>query len=299
MIKSIGIIGLGFVGSAVYAGMKHAFNVAGYDKVGGFQAHFHGKPLNCTSMKPELGCQEVLNSTDGPIFICVPTPMKENGACNISIVEDIICTLNGFNEGNDKRTVVIKSTVVPGTTQRLNEVCNNLHVCFNPEFLREVSAMDDFKNQDRIIVGGPRKGTSVLKKVYNKAYPDVPVTKTSSTIAEMVKYITNGFLATKVAFANEIAAVCDGLDIDYDKVIEYATKDERLGMSHWAVPGPDGKRGFGGSCFPKDINGLMQLANVLDIDCCTIDGAWKTNLNVRPERDWELLKGRAVTEVEA
>lgn len=302
-MKSIGIIGLGFVGSAMFEGMKHAFDVAGYDKMGGLRAEFHGKPMSCVHMDPELGCREVLNSTDGPIFVCVPTPMKPDGACDVSIVENVICTLNGLNEGNDKRTVVIKSTVVPGTTQRLNDVCNNIHVCFNPEFLREVSAMEDFKNQDRVIIGGPRKGTSVLKKAYNKAYPDVPVTKTSSTIAEMVKYMTNCFLATKVSFANEMKQICDGLNIDYDKIIEYSMKDDRLGMSHWCVPGPmpasDGSDrmlpGFSGSCFVKDINALISKAKDLGVKPTIMEAVWQKNLEVRPERDWEQLKGRAVS----
>ena len=90
--------------------------------------------------------------------------------------------------------------------------------------------------------------------------------------------------------------ICDGLDIDYDKVVEYSTYDERLGKSHWAVPGPDGKLGFGGSCFPKDINALLDLANKFEIDVFTLDGAWETNLQVRPEQDWKKLRGRAVTD---
>jgi len=112
----------------------------------------------------------------------------------------------------------------------------------------------------------------------------------------MVKYMTNTFLATKVSFANEMYMICDKLDIDYDKVVEYSTYDERLGKSHWAVPGPDGKFGFGGSCFPKDINALLEVANKFKIDVFTLDGAWETNLQVRPEKDWEELKGRAVSE---
>jgi UDPglucose 6-dehydrogenase len=122
------------------------------------------------------------------------------------------------------------------------------------------------------------------------------VTKTSSTIAELVKYTTNCFLATKVSFANEIKQVCDSLDVDYDKVVEYAIKDKRLGGSHWSVPGPDGLLGFGGSCFPKDLNALLSKAYELDVKCNTIYGAWLTNLEVRPEKDWEKLIGRAVSE---
>jgi len=135
--------------------------------------------------------------------------------------------------------------------------------------------------------------------VYSLAFPDATIVKTGSKTAEMVKYMTNTFLATKVSFANEMYNICSRLDIDYDKVVEYSTYDERLGKSHWAVPGPDGKMGFGGSCFPKDINALIHLCGELDIPARTLLSAWVTNLNVRPEQDWKELKGRAVVEEKA
>ena len=112
----------------------------------------------------------------------------------------------------------------------------------------------------------------------------------------MVKYTTNTFLSVKVSFANEMKMICDKIGIDYDKVTEYATLDERLGHSHWSVPGPDGHYGFGGSCFPKDINALIKVADELDIHPNMLIGAWETNLDVRPEEDWKKLKGRAVVE---
>jgi UDPglucose 6-dehydrogenase len=88
--------------------------------------------------------------------------------------------------------------------------------------------------------------------------------------------------------------MCSKLGISYDKVVEYATKDERLGSTHWSVPGPDGKKGFGGSCFPKDLNALIHVAQSLGVDANVLEAVWKTNLQIRPERDWESLKGRAV-----
>ena len=112
----------------------------------------------------------------------------------------------------------------------------------------------------------------------------------------MVKYFTNTFLATKVSFANEMYQICGRLGIDYDTVVEYSTYDERLGKSHWAVPGPDGHYGFGGSCFPKDINALIHLGLELDMTPEVLMAAWETNLEVRPEEDWKELKGRAVVD---
>jgi nucleotide sugar dehydrogenase len=296
-MKSIGIIGRGFVGTAILEGMKHAFNVYSYDKAKGyvFQERSHITPFHSRDIKDPI--EHMINHVDGPIFVCVPTPMNKDGSCNVSIVESVVKDISraAYTLGKTG-VVVIKSTVIPGTTQRLNDSFNNIHVCFNPEFLTERSAVEDFKKQDRIIVGGPHEGTAMLKQMYETAFPSVPVTKTSSTIAEMIKYLTNCFLATKVSFANEMKQLCDKLEIDYDKVIEYATKDKRLGTSHWSVPGPDGKAGFSGSCFPKDINALMTLACQLGVVANTMEGAWDTNIQVRPERDWEQLKGRAVTD---
>jgi UDPglucose 6-dehydrogenase len=111
----------------------------------------------------------------------------------------------------------------------------------------------------------------------------------------MVKYVTNCFLATKVSFANEIKQICDKLDIDYDKVVEYSTKDKRLGTSHWAVPGHDGHFGFGLTCFPKDLNALIATATSLGVDPKVMIAVWEKNLEVRPEKDWEKLIGRAIT----
>ena len=287
-METIGVVGLGFVGTAVNEGMQHAFKIKWYDK---YKKPDYPDSTCCDSV------EELLLACDGPIFVCVPTPMNPDGSCSLNIVMSVIIELNHQAKLHDKKPViVIKSTVPPGTTEFLNNKYEHLQVVFNPEFLRETSFIADFKNQDRIIIGGPHEATAVVKQMYQTAYPNVQTTKTSSTIAEMVKYVTNCFLATKVSFANEIAELCNKLAIDYDKVIEYATKDKRLGTSHWSVPGPDGGVGFSGSCFPKDINALISLAKSLDCHPYVLEAAWQTNLRVRPQRDWEQLKGRAVKE---
>jgi UDPglucose 6-dehydrogenase len=273
--------------------MKHAFEIWAYDIKTGVTGWLGGQPFKAsTGATVEGGLNQVLTKCD-VIFVCLPTPMEEGGQCSTYLVESTIAKMNDL-AGKKGKVIVIKSTVPPGTTERINSWATKFHVCFNPEFLTERNSVEDFKNQDRIIVGGPREGTNILKAMYEQAYPDVPVTKTSATIAEMVKYTTNIFLAAKVSVANEIAQVCEALGEDYDKVVEYATKDKRLGTSHWSVPGPDGKKGFGGSCFPKDLNAFIQVAEGLDVNCNTLRGAWETNLKVRPEKDWEQLKGRAV-----
>ena len=277
----IGIVGQGYVGTAVKEVFSKHYETNTFD--------LNGK-CNCNSI------HELVNNSD-IIFVCVPTPMKKDGSCDTSIVESVVKDINEtVNCNQDGKIVAIKSTIPPGTTNRLNKESKNISVIFNPEFLTEANFVDDFKNQNRIIIGGESPSTTKLRQVYSLAFPDAKIVKTGSKTAEMVKYFTNTFLATKVSFANEMKQICDKIDIDYDKVVEYATYDERLGKSHWAVPGPDGKLGFGGSCFPKDINALINFSDEFDLWLHVIKGAWFTNCDVRPEKDWEKLKGRAVSD---
>ena len=250
----IGIIGQGFVGNAVYQKFKNYYDVLTYD--------LDESKCNSTFRKLSRECET--------IFICLPTPMDEGGRCNVSIVELELVGLNSQSARYDRtKTIVIKSTVSPGTTERWNRQYKNLNIVFNPEFLTERNAVDDYENQKRIILGGPRPTTTEIKQIFSKVFPKAHIIKTDSTHAEMVKYLTNSFLATKVSFANEMYQICEGLDVDYDKVIEYATQDERLGDSHWNVPGPDGDFGYGGHCFPKDVSAILKTASI-----------FKNNLNI-------------------
>ena len=282
----IGIVGQGYVGTAVKTVFEKHYETNTFDLNGNCSC----KSLDKLVMKSDI------------IFVCVPTPMNKDRSCNTDIVEDVISDINDavyidrLNHNPSDKIVVIKSTVPPGTTDRLNEENDNITVIFNPEFLTEANFIDDFKNQNRIIIGGQRPATTKLRQIYSLVFPNVPIIKTGSMTAEMVKYFTNTFLATKVSFANEMNLICDKLGIDYDKVVEYSIYDERLGKSHWAVPGPDGHYGFGGSCFPKDINALIKVAENMDIPPNILSAAWDTNTLVRPEEDWKELKGRAVVE---
>ena len=282
MNSSIGIIGQGFVGSAVREGMKNHFNVVCYDK----------DPNKYSNIGSIFEMMEIVDTA----FLCVPTPMQRSGECDLGIIGAALNDIAACAKTLDKKgfIVIIKSTVPPGTTENFNSIFKDLDIVFNPEFLTEANAIEDYKNQNRIIIGGERPGTTQVKQIFAKAFPKVPIIKTSSTIAEMIKYVTNTFLATKVSFANEMYQICQALNIDYDKVIEYARYDDRLGNSHWAVPGPDGDKGFGGSCFPKDVNSLIYQAKLFGIEPTMLEAAWNKNIEVRPSKDWELLKGRAV-----
>ena len=274
----IGIIGQGFVGNAVYQKFKNYFDILTYD--------IDETKCNSDFHYIKKGCDT--------IFLCLPTPMYEDGTCNTSIVEIMLSQINGYGP-NKSYDIVIKSTVPPGTTEEWNERFKKLNIVFNPEFLTEANAVSDYENQSRIILGGPRPATTRLKRIFTKVFPKAHIIKKGSRHAEMVKYVTNAFLATKVSFANEMYQVCQALDIDYDKVIEYAQHDDRLGTSHWAVPGPDGDFGYGGHCFPKDVKALISLANKYSLDPKILNAVDSKNDDVRNDRDWESMKGRAIT----
>jgi len=334
MTRSIAVIGNGFVGGSlttVFA--ERGFDVYVYDKAGnlveggqelcvkdpeGFTHWSYERPVRSAS-ELAVACEgieltnlkhayDVAQNFSGIYFVCLPTPMKKDGSCDTSIVEG---TLRELASVPGERTAVVKSTVPPGSVERWNAefAKDGLHVIFNPEFLREATALDDMRNQDRIIIGGPRPHVDRVRDLFRMVFPDVPIHKTASTIAELVKYTTNTFLATKVSFANELYQIVEalqnkGMDVDYDRMVELARLDPRLGDSHWQVPGPmpadDGSgrllRGFAGSCFVKDLNELVHLAREVGVDPKVMVAAWEKNLEVRPERDWENLKGRAVAD---
>ena len=271
----IGVIGQGFVGTAVNEGLKPFFKIETFDI---------NKDSTCSSITE-------LSEKSDVIFVCLPTPMKIDGSCYLDIVED---TLLGLDIIKECKTIVVKSTIPPGTTEKWNKKFNYIQVVFNPEFLTEANSIEDYKNQNRIIIGGPRPATTKVKRIFTKAFPKVPIIKTGPTTAEMVKYFANCFLATKVSFANEMYQICENLNIDYDKVVEYVKYDERIGNTHLNVPGPDGDFGYGGHCFPKDIGALISLAHDLNVRPRMLTATECKNNDVRTNRDWEKQKGRAV-----
>ena len=273
----IGVIGQGYVGTAIKLGFQDHYDVLTYDKFD-LGKSTHSK------------ISDIVKEAK-VIFVCVPTPMRKDGTCYTGIVEEVI---REINETANDHIVVIKSTVPPGTTDKFNHEFSNVTVIFNPEFLTEENFLDDFKNQNRIILGGSRKGTNKLRQIYSKVFPKATIVKTGDKHAEMVKYFTNCFLATKVSFANEMYNICQQLDLDYDKVVEYATYDERLGKSHWAVPGPDGDFGYGGHCLPKDLSAIVSEFDTYGL----LEAVEQVNDQVREDRDWEHMVGRAVLEEE-
>jgi len=297
---AIGVIGQGFVGgSLTTVFLERGFNVYTYDKAGVYVPGSHWRQGAAPWSVEHLVNALSYKRASPVVFVCVPTPMRRSGEADLSIVESVLDELSEASESVDRDLIaVIKSTVPPGSTERWNEkyAGTKLTVVFSPEFLMEVSALEDMRTQSRIIVGGPRPASTIVKNTFRRAFPEVKIIKTSSTIAETVKYFTNSLLATKVSWANEMYQICEGLGIDYDKVVEYGLHDPRLGKTHLSVPGPDGHFGFGGHCFPKDLNALMFLARQLGVKTTVMQGVWDKNAEVRDDRDWERQVGRAVSE---
>ncbi len=304
MNTPIGIIGQGFVGTAVREGLRNHYSIMTYDKKqpGVVCVFYDNNEVGFNSSTNEVN--QIVAACNF-IFLCLPTPMKLDDSCDTSIIESVVyqialaATSTDLDSTEPDPIIIIKSTVPPGTTARLAGQYPYLRFCFNPEFLTEANAIEDFKNQDRIVMGASLDVIEAVWKMYSKVFPRARKVGLDSTTAELVKYATNVFLSVRVSLANEFYQITRKLvdnDLMYLLLSSTLGMDQRIGYSHLRVPGPDGKRGFGGSCFPKDLNGLIAFARSLGIECPTMEGAWKTNLKVRPERDWEQLKGRAVVE---
>ena len=286
-MKNIGIIGRGFVGSAVEFGFG---SQTGCDWA---TLRIHDKD----PLKSLHSLEETVNKSDF-IFVSLPTPSNKDGSINVDIIFDAFNDINQVNKRDDN-IFLLRSTVVPGTCEKIAEKYPKLNLVFNPEFLTERSAKFDFINQSRYIIGGDKKSTEKVGELFKKRFgQSISIIQTNYNTSEMIKYMCNCFFATKVSFLNEMRLVADKSNVNWDLAMEGFIRDGRIGHSHLQVPGPDGKLGFGGSCFPKDVRAMISFGKTLGLDMNTLNGVWETNLKVRSEKDWEKLKGRAVVEEE-
>ena len=275
----IGVIGNGFVGSALIHGfVLHTEEIYVFDK----------DPHRATHSMKQL----VDNSNI--IFICVPTPMFESGECDLSIIEEVIEELSLYQDIKDK-VIVIKSTVVPGTIEELARKNPEMNFVFNPEFLTERKARLDFINTARIILGSDKISASeAVENLYRARFPHTKIIKTDFATAQLIKYMANCFFATKVSFMNEMFQVCAAINADWTTAVNGFISDGRIGNSHIDVPGHDGDFGFGGKCFPKDINAMIKRAEEIGVDPRVMKAAWEKNKEVRTNLDWCSIPG-AVT----
>jgi nucleotide sugar dehydrogenase len=271
--KTIGIIGNGFVGESQAFAFSPTTDVRIYDI----------DPLKATHTLEETLEQEF-------VFVCLPTPMTMDGVQDISYIENFFESITP----NDDTIFIIKSTVLPGTTQGLVDKYG-YNIVFSPEFLTERTAKLDMLTQARIIFGGSEHLTKRVEELFTDRFMNRNIIHTNSTTAEYIKYMNNTFFATKVAVMNEFYRLSQLIDVDWETALYGFASDGRVGDSHLHVPGPDGRLGYGGTCFPKDVNAIINFSKEHGVSMNTIEGGWKTNIEVRPERDWEQMKGRAVS----
>ena len=270
---TVGIIGNGFVGESQAFAFSPTCKVKIFDK----------DPLKSINV-----LNDVLSSDF--IFVCVPTPMKKDGSQDFSFIENV------FDNAEKGPIYIIKSTILPGSTKKLQDKFNELDIVFSPEFLTERTAKLDMLTQTRIVFGGNKTLTKKCEELFSQRFMNKTFIHTDSTTAEYIKYMNNNFFAAKVSIMNEYYRLAKKIGVDWNTAMHGFSADQRIGDSHLHVPGPDGKFGFGGTCFPKDINALIAFAKDNGTRMNTLEAAWKTNLEVRPEEDWKDLKGRAVSE---
>ena len=258
----MGIVGHGFVGKATDWGFNKSVEKFVVDP----------KYKNTIEDLSQL-CPDI-------IFVCVPTPMGDNGNQNSEIIEEVVEKISNLLP---KSIIVIKSTVLPEVLQKLKKTSQNL--IYNPEFLREKHANEDFVNSEMIIFGGDR---NLCEKV-STAYKNHSRCITKEHIyvdllsASLIKYIVNTFLATKVIFFNEMNEIFRklGTDDSWEKIVNTLSIDKRIGKSHMNIPGHDGRFGFGGACFPKDSLALIKYAQKNQSSIEVLKAAVKVNNKIR------------------
>lgn len=268
----IGIIGMGFVGGTTAKVLEKVHEILPYDK--------YKKPYRDPSI---LRQAEV-------VFISVPTPMKPSGEIDYFPINNSLETLTENTEEKSRPLVIIRSTAVSGTTDKLAEKYP-FNFAFNPEFLREKYALKDMKNTNRIIVGAnTKKDYKKVFDIYKPLFPYAKYIHVNRKTAEMIKYAANVILTGQVALANEIYQICSANSINYNQVKDVILLDKRIGRNI-GVPGPDGDFGFGGKCFPKDLNALIYLARERMYRPYLLEEIWRLNEKVRKNKDWLNITG--------
>lgn len=267
-----GVIGYGFLGTAIVHGFGLHADIKIYDKFMDYDS-----------------IEDVVNHAD-VIWIGLPTPMNMNtGAIDLSIIDENLAKINELAKPEDNKIVVIKSTIVPGSTRQFANKYENLNFVMNPEFLTARNNRLDFICASRIIIGSEAQWVGdKMEEVYHYRFGrSAPIYRCGWEEAELTKYGSNCFFALKISYFNFIYELCQRLRLDFDEIRDMILADGRIGRSHANVPGWDGQRGYSGSCFPKDVNALIKFAKDRGVDPMLLEASWEQNLEDRPSRDWE------------
>lgn len=250
------IAGYGFVGKAVFNALKDKHEVVIVD--------------------PQYTTDEVKfhHDADG-LIICVDTPSGENGIVNANNVSSVLDQVPVF------MPVLIKSTVTPAIVSGFELLYPNIAITYSPEFLRARSANQDFLNQKYIVLGG-EDPECFWQELFQTTLPNCNmVLNCTAEEACLVKYATNSFLALKTSFFNQIDDICEKTGMDFSIVRHILSQDTRIGSGHTMVPGPDGERGWGGHCFPKDTAAFIQWTNTIGAPITLVNEAVKYNHQIR------------------
>jgi len=263
--KKVAVIGYGYVGKGVYNFFKDNFETIYYDP------HVEGS-----------ASKEEINSCDLAV-VSVPTPMGDDGSCDLSIIEETLGWLNA-------PLILIKSTIPPATTKKLSEKTGK-KICFSPEYMGEggyfvpfwkYADPKDMKKHSFQIIGGEKETASRIADFFVRVMgPDAKFSITDSTTAELVKYMENAFIATKVTFCNEFYNLAQALGVEYNELRELWLLDERMGRMFSAVF-PDA-RGFSGKCLPKDVNAIAKASEKAGYDPKFIKSVLENNERIRSE----------------
>ena len=243
---NLGIVGHGFVGRAVDQG---------------FTENVH--KIIIDPKYDDKGLEGLTDVSLAAIFVCVPTPARRNGEVNDGILLEVIKEISSFSEENKRRPlVIVKSTAPPATFEELQRLYPPL--IYNPEFLKERSAIEDFLNPPMHVFGGEARYVNLAENLYLEysSCAACPIYKMDIKTASLLKYTLNCFLATKVIFFNqlrELHQAC-GAESTWEEFIKLVATDKRMGNTHMHVPGLDGEWGYAGSCFPKDMGAFVQYA---------------------------------------
>jgi UDPglucose 6-dehydrogenase len=266
-MKTIGVIGYGFVGKAT-AELKTVSKINIYDPI--YQEYNSDNNLKSAYESDFVIC-------------CVPTPQSDDGRINLTILEE---SLENWVSYGKKGIFTIKSTIPCGTVEYYNTKYNTDKIIHNPEFLTERTYIEDFLNPTDVVIGGKLEHCNLLKEVYENFYEgkNIDINICSDKEAELLKTVRNSFYATKVIFMNEIYEFCNKMNIDYsvyEKILTNNGKHSWWGPQHTQVPGHDGKIGYGGKCFPKDVSGLYNLAKDNGVELSVLKAANDKNCIIR------------------
>lgn len=251
--------------------------IAGHGYVGGAVASVLGQTNLLSISDPKLNNNKVSDflEADG-VILCLPTPEREDGSCDTSFLDEVLA------DCYDHIPILIKSTMSIEGYRVLKAKYPELQIAYSPEFLTAENANKDFAEQKYYYLAGDR--LSFWIDLFKEALP-FSFPKISSSVEELilVKYFRNSYLSVKVAYANQMYDVCESMGIPYENVREKFVEDPRIGSSHTVVPGPDGTRGFGGACFPKDTAAILYTANIYDWNLSIINTSVEYNKKVRNE----------------